>query len=137
MEFAPLLFWVHVKKKWSKNKRILTVKLKFLVLYTPASPNANEDFHDTSMRIRLFFLVKIFWIRLPPPPFKQKTTPPACTQPLYYFPSQGYTCELYCRNITERIKKLGVCCIIAQIYSGIIQVAPTGKNQCTSVDIPL
>lgn len=32
---------------------------------------------------------------------------------------------------------MGVCCIIAQIYYGIIQVAPTGKNQCTSVDIPL
>lgn len=57
MEFAPLLFWVHVKKN---------------------------------------FLFKIFLDKAAPPPsFKQKTMPPSCTQSLYYFPSQGYMCELY------------------------------------------
>lgn len=56
MEFAPLLFWVHVKK---------------------------------------IFLFKIFLDKAAPPPFQTKNNASSCTQSLYYFPSQGYMCELY------------------------------------------
>lgn len=33
MEFAPLLFWVHVKKKWSKNKNINSEIEVFGIIY--------------------------------------------------------------------------------------------------------
>lgn len=93
MEFAPLLFWVHVKKN---------------------------------------FLFKIFLDKAAPPLFQTKNNATFLHTIFILFSITRIHVRIVFRNITEKERKLGFCCLIAEIYSGIIQVASTGKNQCTS-----
>lgn len=93
MEFAPLLFWVHVKK---------------------------------------IFLFKIFLDKAAPPPLSNKKQCLFLHTIFILFSITRIHVRIVFRNITEKERKLGFCCLIAEIYSGIIQVASTGKNQCTS-----